>query len=194
MYGIEFLIYFLYGIIIFFISIGILFFLGLWKVFKKCGYEGWKALIPFYNAWILIKISGLNSWYYLLLMANFVCSIFSLDALTPIGNIASLVASFFMFYNICKKFRMDMFFTVLTFLFSFIMIPIIGMKKDIVFDDSVEVSPNGPIGDSDFSNSNYNRTNTNNNNDNSYYCRYCGTKLDINAKYCRHCGNKVNED
>lgn len=33
-----------------------------WKIFKKAGQPGWKILIPFYNAYILFKIVGMNFW------------------------------------------------------------------------------------------------------------------------------------
>ncbi len=34
--------------------------IGQWKIFEKAGEEGWKSLIPFYNAYILWKIAGRN--------------------------------------------------------------------------------------------------------------------------------------
>jgi signal peptidase I len=32
--------------------------IGLYKLFEKAGVPGWKAFIPFYNTWIMIKLSG----------------------------------------------------------------------------------------------------------------------------------------
>lgn len=198
----------------------VIYFIGLWKLFQKCGYNGWEAIIPFYNSWILLKISGLNSWYYLLIMANIICSLSGLEGLALIGNLASLVASFFMYYNISKKFHKDMFFTVLMFLFSGVMIPILGFGKNNVYDSNVVVSPNGPIGDNEFNsngaNNNYSSNMNGNNanyssnvsetNDNytsnvnekynrkNSYCRQCGSKLDAGANFCRNCGSKINEE
>lgn len=37
-----------------------------WKIFQKAGREGWKAIIPFYNMYVLTEIAGLNGWYFLL--------------------------------------------------------------------------------------------------------------------------------
>lgn len=37
---------------------------GFWMVFVKAGEKGWKALIPFYNLYILFKISGLSGWWF----------------------------------------------------------------------------------------------------------------------------------
>lgn len=35
-----------------------------WKIFKKASLEGWEALIPFYNILCLVKISGLEWWFF----------------------------------------------------------------------------------------------------------------------------------
>lgn len=49
---------------------------GLWKIFEKAGVEGWKALIPFYNGYVLItQVAGKQWWYFLLLfipIVNFI--------------------------------------------------------------------------------------------------------------------------
>jgi Family of unknown function (DUF5684) len=31
-----------------------------WKIFKKAGVEGWKSIIPVYNSYVLLEISGHN--------------------------------------------------------------------------------------------------------------------------------------
>lgn len=45
----------------------VLYAIGLWKMFTKAGEAGWKALIPFYNMYILFKIAWQGSmfWWYL---------------------------------------------------------------------------------------------------------------------------------
>lgn len=40
---------------------------GLWKTFVKGGEAGWKAIIPIYNIYILLRIVG-RPWWWLLLM------------------------------------------------------------------------------------------------------------------------------
>lgn len=42
--------------IIFYVALVI----GQWKIFEKAGEEGWKSLIPVYNAYVLWKIAGRN--------------------------------------------------------------------------------------------------------------------------------------
>ncbi|KOX91466.1 DUF5684 domain-containing protein [Haloarcula rubripromontorii] len=40
---------------------------GMWMVFKKAGHAGWKAIIPIYNLYIMLRI-GENAWWWLLLI------------------------------------------------------------------------------------------------------------------------------
>jgi signal peptidase I len=36
---------------------------GTWKLFQKAGEKGWKALIPYYSSYIMLKISGRPGWW-----------------------------------------------------------------------------------------------------------------------------------
>ena len=49
--------------------------IGMWKVFEKAGYAGWKSIIPFYNMYIITEISGQNGWLFLLSFIPFVGSL-----------------------------------------------------------------------------------------------------------------------
>lgn len=44
-------------------AIAILTLAGMWKTFEKAGESGWKALIPVYNLYIIIRISGHSGWW-----------------------------------------------------------------------------------------------------------------------------------
>ena len=46
---------------------GLLAVVGLWKIFTKAGQPGWAALIPIYNAIVLLRVVG-RPWWWLLLM------------------------------------------------------------------------------------------------------------------------------
>ena len=48
-----------------------------WKVFKKAGEKGWKALIPIYNSYIFFKIAGMKKWFWILLGLAFLAGIVS---------------------------------------------------------------------------------------------------------------------
>lgn len=39
---------------------------GCWKLFEKAGRKGWEAIIPFYNIYVIIKLSGRPAWWIIL--------------------------------------------------------------------------------------------------------------------------------
>jgi signal peptidase I len=55
-------------ILIFLILFVVLPYAGLWKMFQKAGVAGWKAIIPFLNAFVMIKLSGRPAWWFILLL------------------------------------------------------------------------------------------------------------------------------
>ena len=40
--------------------------IALWRVFSKAGRPGWAAIIPIYNIYTLVKVSGNSGWFTLL--------------------------------------------------------------------------------------------------------------------------------
>lgn len=42
--------------------------IAMWLIFKKAGEHGWAAIIPFYNMYVLYKITWGNGWKFLLLL------------------------------------------------------------------------------------------------------------------------------
>ena len=175
----------------------VVYFIGLWKLFKKAGVDGWKSLIPFYNTFVLAEISGIGWWYPAIIIGTSILSTTD-SALSVLFSLVSLGANFFIFYNLSKKFHQGVGFAILTTIFSGIMIPILGFSKSFVYDKDVVVSPNGPIDENknNNANNNYNQ-NTNtynsemNNNAESKYCIHCGKEVKTGAKYCSNCGNEI---
>ena len=55
--------------------IGIFQLIGLWKVFKKANQPGWAAIIPFYNTYILCKITGVNPWWIVVVLCSSVLGV-----------------------------------------------------------------------------------------------------------------------
>ncbi len=51
------------------LAISVLTIIAMWKIFVKAGEEGWKAIIPIYNAVIMFKIVGLSPWLLLISLA-----------------------------------------------------------------------------------------------------------------------------
>lgn len=107
MYGVLFLAIFL--IIIVVLSI-----VMLCIIFSKSGEKAWKAIIPFYNNYILYKIVWGNGWLFLLLLIPFCGVIFSIVTV----------------YKLARVFGKGRFFSIMM-----ILIPIIPMAI-IVFGNS----------------------------------------------------------
>jgi hypothetical protein len=60
------------GFFLMMLVVAVVFIIGYWKVFEKAGQPGWAAIIPIYNAYILLKIAGRPGWWLLLLLIPFV--------------------------------------------------------------------------------------------------------------------------
>ena len=54
--------------LIFDLVIGVAALVALWVLFEKAGREGWKAIIPFYNAWVEFDIVYGAGWKMFLLL------------------------------------------------------------------------------------------------------------------------------
>ena len=93
--------------IIAFIILIVLPYIGLWKLFEKANVPGWKAIIPFYNVYIMIELCGRPKWWILLLLipvVNFFVAIgITLDFIKSYGKfkfseqIAAIVLQFIFF-------------------------------------------------------------------------------------------------
>ena len=52
--------------LLFWLAIAVVAIVGMWKVFAKAGQPGWAVLVPFYNAYVMLKIAGRPGWWLLL--------------------------------------------------------------------------------------------------------------------------------
>ena len=161
----------------------VLYYIGMWKLFRKALKQGWEAIIPYYNTYVLIEISGLNWWYFLITMSGEIVTWIGLAKISLITTLAGRLVIFFIFWNLGKKMHKSTVSTaILGTLFPGIMIPIMGLSKNYQYDSTVSVSPNGPIG---------NDTKTNSSNEPERFCLGCGQKLNQNVSFCENCGKKV---
>lgn len=86
---------------------------ALWKIFEKAGEPGWAALIPFYNTYLLFKISWGNGWNFLLM-------------LIPIANIVIMIITM---VKLAKAFGKDGGFAVGLIFLALIFMCILGFDK-----------------------------------------------------------------
>jgi len=96
------------------LAINILAIVGLWKMFEKAGKPGWAAIIPVYNAILILEIVGKPLWW-----------IFGL--LVPCLNI---VIGIWVLNLFMKSFGKDVVYTILAIPFPFIILPMIGFGSD----------------------------------------------------------------
>ena len=64
-----------------YLALAVLGIVAMWKIFEKAGEPGWAAIIPFYNLYVLFKITWGNGWKFLFLLipiANFVFAIITM--------------------------------------------------------------------------------------------------------------------
>ena len=178
----------LFVLAIFAIVFYIFYIVSLWKLFKKAGKNGWEALIPFYNTWILVEISELNWWYFLIAISGTLLGFIDLGELSWISfitEVASLVANYFIFYNLAKKMHKEpVGIGIGGAIIPNVMVIVLGLSKNFQYDSSLAVSPNGPIDDS--SKSSYSATSTP-----ERFCLGCGRKLKPNTIFCENCGKKI---
>ena len=77
--------------------------IGAWKTFEKAGHPGWAILVPFYNAYIMLKIAGRPGWWlllYLIPLVNIVIVIIvAIDVAKAFGQ--SAVFGFFLLFLLC---------------------------------------------------------------------------------------------
>jgi hypothetical protein len=59
------------GVTLLSFAVAILGIVAMWKIFEKAGEPGWAAIIPFYNLYVLFKITWGSGWKFLLLLIPF---------------------------------------------------------------------------------------------------------------------------
>jgi hypothetical protein len=87
---------------------------GLWGVFTKAGKPGWAAIVPIYNAVVLLEIVGKPIWWIVLLLCPCISIIFSI-----LVNL-----------ELAKCFGKGGGFAAGLILLPYVFLPILGFNKD----------------------------------------------------------------
>lgn len=76
--GVLFHYFAFYSIFMLMVSLGILvlYIVAMWKLFEKAGIEGYKSLIPIYNAYVMNEIVFGNGWFFLIGLIPFVNGVY----------------------------------------------------------------------------------------------------------------------
>ena len=174
----------------------IVYIFGLIKLYQKAGKSGWEAIVPFYNSWILVEISGLTWWWFLIVIASSIVQLLDLDELILMASLAGFFGRFCCYYNLSKKFHKDISLAILMTFFPFVMIPIVGFSDSYQFDHSVNVDDVWPfnntkkqLNQSDSITSDANASSILN--ESNHFCPNCGCAVSEQNTFCKKCGTKL---
>jgi len=88
---------------LFWMAVAVVVIIGGWKMFEKAGQPGWAILIPLYNVYIMLMISGRPGWWlllYLIPLVNVVIAIIvAIDIAKAFGQSAAF--GFFLLFLLC---------------------------------------------------------------------------------------------
>ena len=182
--------------------------IGMWKVFKKSGEEGWKAIIPIYNTYTMCKITGVNPWWVLIVVvaSGLTGALGESDLQSVVSLLSSIISIYFsvlLYVSLARAFGKSDGFAVGLVLLNPIFLLILGCgssqfieKKpmhDILFDN---INKNKDTQNSNPVNNNQQPT-TEANPANSApvsasHCPNCGAEVEAGVEFCKSCGSKVN--
>ncbi len=169
--------------------------IGTWRILSKANQPGWGAIIPFYNTYLLCKISGVNPWWIVICLFSSI-----LNAIPIIGTLAcGAISIYFMILlnvSLARSFKKDDSFAIGLILLAPIFYLILGCGNS-------EYEGENPM--EDFVLNQFNSSNNNNQNKNTTksssnskednkevsYCSNCGSKIDEFTRFCPNCGNEI---
>lgn len=105
------------GICIIMFAIEIIALISYWKLFEKAKVKGWKSLIPIYNSYIMVLISGLPGWSVLLLFIPFV----------------NVFYSIILVFNFLKAYGKGIGTFLLYLFFPYVILPYLAFSKNVEY-------------------------------------------------------------
>ena len=191
-------------VLVFALVIYILQVIGMWKVFKKSGEEGWKAIIPIYNQYTMCKITGVNPWWVLIVVvaSGLTGALGESDLASVVSLLSSIISIYFsvlLYVSLARAFGKSDGFAVGLILLNPIFLLILGCgsskfiaKKpmhDILFDN---INKNKDTQNTNPVNNQQTPTDANPSQGAAKHCTNCGAELENGAEFCKSCGSKVN--
>lgn len=178
--------------------------IGMWKVFKKSGEEGWKAIIPIYNVYTMCKITGVNPWWVLIVViaGGLSGAVGESDLAAIVSLLSSIVSIYFsvlLYVSLARAFGKSDGFAVGLILLNPIFLMILGFgdskfiekrpMHDILFDN---INKNNNTQNSNPVNNQQAPTDANPSQAAAKHCSNCGAELESGVEFCKSCGSKVN--
>lgn len=177
------------GIIMLLVVIGILSIVALWILFNKAHEHGWAAIVPFYNSFVLFKISWGNGWLFLIpTVINIISYATGNDGAMGIVNtilgIFLLVFCIMTLYKFAQAYGQGVGFTIGLIFLDTIFLCIMAFSSKIQFvgtpvkgaaaaaPAAAPAASAAPAAQGD------------------KFCQNCGTKLEPGVDVCPSCGAK----
>ena len=126
-----------YSFWFFFIIFYIFVIIGYFKIYKKANEKGWKALIPFYNIYILYKIFWKIKYFMFLLIIYFICIfitgfIYSQELFELLMFILTLITLYhriILSIRISRSFKKNIFWSLGIIFLPYLFVLILGFNK-----------------------------------------------------------------
>ena len=149
----------------------VLYLVASWKLYKKCGREGWEGIVPIYRDYVLIQITGVKWWAIFILLVG-------------------------IYYNLSKKMGKDpVGYAIGLTLLPIVFIPILAFGSSKFTD--CEVSPYGVISEDKVNSAASNVKETakktaekSSTKSGAKFCTNCGAEL-TGGKFCSKCGHEI---
>ena len=175
-------------------SLLILYIVASWKLFKKCGREGWEGIIPIYRHYVLIQITGIKWWAIFIILVGYL----SINT-AGLGFIISLLVLFTKFcinYNLSKKMGKDPIgYGIGLTLLRIVFLPILAFGSSEYKD--CEVSAYGVIPEdkvnaaaSNVKETSKKAAGKSTTKKGAKFCTNCGSEL-TGGKFCSKCGHEI---
>ena len=107
---------------------------GLWKIFDKAGKPTWAAVVPLYNAWILIKIVGRPTWWFFLLVLPWIITWHHL------GPTVSFAVWIILNIDLAKAFGQEHEMGVAAAFLPFVLYPYWGFGPDVFLEKGESIA------------------------------------------------------
>lgn len=188
------------------LAICVFFIVCKWKIFKKCGEEGWKSIIPYYSTWTLCNVTGLNpNWVFVLIG----CSVASMiPVLAFVAALATIYFQVLLNVSLAKSFGKDTGYGIGLMFVPIIFYPMLAFGKDqyvgknpmqdMIFKNNNPTNNqpqqgqnNSPTNIQNPTEQNVNMAN-NQQSSTTKYCTDCGAQIPGDSQFCTNCGSKTN--
>ncbi len=130
-------------LILVFIAVVVLIIIANARINVKAGEKWWKALVPLYNSWIQVKISGL-AWYWFVIYLVLFAWTFGVgfESANTVWSMALTLTAFNVNYNLCKKFGKSNSFAFWMTVLPVVFLPILAFGS-AKYNKNAEVDENG---------------------------------------------------